>query len=443
MFLSKCFQAAPKPRGRGFPSDHESRPLSISGHHVTEAIGDMYGDGDSDHERQASLGGDEGFDFKKLNSKGHSNGVDGSSQRTGGRPTSRLVPSKSWDANLPTKGSSGSRSDEPPRSPTLSIRSQTSLSDAASSHFPLDYDSSPAAVAQELSNLQALRRMSMDVSSLADPDLPSFNFVPPTAPKGSDSEDDPSRLFWVPARLHPELAPKEFKLFVETRVKEIRRPSTSSDGGSLSPNSAGGSHTLRRKKSMLSRQIEADGKTAETYEDGAERLERRKSQRGDRPPTVKVSDLEKLDELVKDPSSLMRKLSLTSAANGEGNRRLYRRVNNLMLTVSFFFRFSEAHVNGRRSTDIACSAPRPCFEAINTDAVPSRRQPEGDARRFGETHGQGVGERGRASIASLWRDKASANGTAALGVTASQARSFVDAQQAAGRYSLRIAVSLV
>lgn len=166
-------------------------------------------------------------------------------------------------------------------------------------------------MAKELSNLQALRRMSMDVSPSADPDLPFFNIVPPTAPKGQDSPDDPSRLFWVPARLHPELAPKEFKLFVETRVKEIRRP-TSQDG-SLSPDLAGPG--LRRKKSMLSRQIDnTEGKGADGYKDGSEILERRKSMREMDEPSFK------LEELVKDPSALVRKLSLSSQESGESRR---------------------------------------------------------------------------------------------------------------------------
>lgn len=221
-----------------------------------------------------------------------------------------LVPTSPGGRSTRSRG----RDDSQPSSPTLSIRSHSP--NPANQHYPLndiDYESNPAAVQQELNNLQALRRLSMDVSQASnDPDLPSFNFMPSVAPTGHDSENDPSRLFWVPARLHPELAPKEFKLFVETKVKEIRGPRNESM--SLSPDSAGSSPGLRRKKSMLSRQIDtSDGRAVEQFEDGAERLERRRSSGANRrPPQLKVSDLEELDALVRDPSSLIRNLSVSS-----------------------------------------------------------------------------------------------------------------------------------
>ena len=194
-----------------------------------------------------------------------------------------------------------------PNSPPLSRQGSTGT---AVSQFPLndiDYESSPAAVAQELSNLQAIRRMSMNVDT-ADPDLPSFGGVIPTvAPKGSEDENDASRLFWVPARLHPELAPKEFKTFIEDRVDKIRRRSGDSD--SLSPDglerSGSGSSSLRRKKSMLSRQVDPQG----SYEDGAERLERKRSRRMPAEGQTQV-DLLELEALVSDPVQLMRRMSL-------------------------------------------------------------------------------------------------------------------------------------
>ena len=66
-------------------------------------------------------------------------------------------------------------------------------SDTANQQFPLndiDYESSPAGLAQELSNLQAIRRMSMDVNT-SDPDLPSFkSFNLPTAAPQHFSEDE-------------------------------------------------------------------------------------------------------------------------------------------------------------------------------------------------------------------------------------------------------------
>lgn len=216
----------------------------------------------------------------------------------------------------PQRMSSLSRDEISNTSPALSRNNST---DTAVHSFPLndiDYESSPAAVAQELSNLQAIRRMSMNVDT-ADPDLPSFapaGTVPALAPGHATSEDDPSKLFWVPARLHPELAPKEFKTFVEERVDKIRRRSGSED--SLSPESSERSPTsdgLRRKKSMLSHQIDPKG----SYEDGAERLERRRSKGVQVSGQTTIANLHDLEELVNDPSQLVRRMSLDTQRRSE------------------------------------------------------------------------------------------------------------------------------
>jgi len=206
-------------------------------------------------------------------------------------------------------------------SPSLSLRDRNT-SDTANAQFPLndiDYESDPTAIAQELNNLQALRRMSMDVGNTSDPDLPSFqgvSLMPSVAPTGDDDEDDPSRLFWVPARVHPELAPMEFKTFLENRVQSIKR--RSGEQTSLSPDGidAGGSGGgLKRKKSMLSRQIDNDGgRGAVGYKDGAEQLERKKSLSSNQAPELKIADLQELDALVRDPSKAMQKLTLDTGS---------------------------------------------------------------------------------------------------------------------------------
>ena len=204
---------------------------------------------------------------------------------------------------------------------------ERSPSDTAVSSFPLndiDYESSPAAVAQELSNLQALRRMSMDVAATGDPDLPSLSpaAVPGLAPSASDSEDDSSRLFWVPARLHPELAPQEFKSFLNSKAEQIRRrsgelssfSSQSSSAGSLSSLDSGVG--LRRKKSMLSRQIDnSNGRAADGYQDGAERLERKKSM-SKRSGSVNPN-LEELESLVSD-DAMLKRLSFEGQSPSDG-----------------------------------------------------------------------------------------------------------------------------
>ena len=202
---------------------------------------------------------------------------------------------------------------EAPSPPALSRSSST---ETATQAFPLndiDYESSPAAVAQELSNLQAIRRMSMNVDA-ADPDLPSFNTgsvtMPAVAPSGSDDGNDAARLFWVPASLHPELAPKEFKTFVEDRVDRIKKTS-SGDDGSLSPTSmdrhgSAGSNPNRRR-SMLSKTIDASS----DYKDGADVLERKRSSHR-RTPSAETS-LQELESLVTDPTELVRKMSLDAS----------------------------------------------------------------------------------------------------------------------------------
>jgi hypothetical protein len=198
-------------------------------------------------------------------------------------------------------------------------------SDTATSPFPLndiDYESSPAAVAQELSNLQALRRMSMDVAASGDPDLPSLSpaGMPGMAPSSSDSEDDSSRLFWVPARLHPELAPQEFKSFLESKAEQIRRRSgelSSFSSQSSRSSSLDSSVGLRRKKSMLSRQIDnSNGRAAEGYQDGAERLERKRSLSKTSSPIDQ--NLDELESLVNN-GGLLKRLSFEGQAEqGDG-----------------------------------------------------------------------------------------------------------------------------
>ncbi|KAI9847476.1 MAG: hypothetical protein M1837_002377 [Sclerophora amabilis] len=227
------------------------------------------------------------------------------------------------NAAAPAAAAAAATENGPP-SPSLSIRDQSSM-DAANAHFPLsdvDYESNPAAVAKEMSNLQALRRMSLVDNAAADPDLPGYKspLMPAVAPTGADDEEDTSRLFWVPARIHPELAPKEFKTFLENRVDQIKRRSgeeaLSPDG--LQRQDSGSS--LRRKRSMLSRQIDNSGGTGgDGYKDGAERLERKRSLSGDQAPDLKVADLQDLDSL-KDPSKLIRKLSIDTSTREVENK---------------------------------------------------------------------------------------------------------------------------
>lgn len=188
-----------------------------------------------------------------------------------------------------------------PASPSLRDMQQA---DESGSQFPMTNIDNPGDIALELSNLQALRRMSMDVSNNSDPDLlpfSSLSLMPSIPPRGDDDEADPSRLLWVPARVHPELDTTAFKNFLENRVQSMKRRSGESmlsvDG--LERNNSG---SLRRKKSTLSRQIDSSVENADDYSDGADKLMRSDSQ-GAAPAGVS------LDELVKDPTKVVRKLT--------------------------------------------------------------------------------------------------------------------------------------
>ena len=140
--------------------------------------------------------------------------------------------------------------------------------------------------------------------------------MPSVAPSASDDENDTSRLFWVPARLHPELAPKDYKTFVEDRVDRIKK-TAGGDEDSLSPSverhTSAGSNPNRRR-SMLSKTIELPS----DYKDGADVLERKRSGH-QRTPSAETS-LQELENLVNDPTNLVRKISLdTSRRSLESN----------------------------------------------------------------------------------------------------------------------------
>ncbi|KAF1829400.1 hypothetical protein BDW02DRAFT_651372 [Decorospora gaudefroyi] len=330
--LDRLYQMRNSPRRGHVPQ------ISISddNHHVTEAIGDMYGR-DSDTESSAgnrhssrplsfvpspngdsiqSFGAFEAFDpFPSTPPAPARSPLRPPMASPSEKPASATSPNgNNGGINTPQKRASVARhhSNAGRLSPPLS----RSNSDTASQQFPLndlDYESSPAGLAQELSNLQAIRRMSMGVNNFnnADPDLPSFKSAntPPLSPPAM-SEEEESKLFWVPARLHPELAPMEFKTFIEDKIDRTRRRSGDSD--SLSPDSAmgrqGSGGGLRRKKSMLSRQID----TGTGYKDGAERLERKRS---GAQPNGGLANLHELEHIQEDPAALIRRMSIDHKGN--------------------------------------------------------------------------------------------------------------------------------
>ncbi|KAF3342953.1 Nitrogen assimilation transcription factor nit-4 [Verticillium dahliae VDG2] len=316
-------QTSSRPRGDvggSFASrrGHASQ-LSISdpSHHVTEAIGTLYGDEDdyaNDHRPMSFIHQpehlhklshlDDGQDPRRqqlLRSTSDQSGTNLSLNGTPGIKKAQTLPTRAPSLRSNAYGEVG----KTPLSPTMSLRDVKN----ESSQFPLTNIEHPNDIAQELSNLQALRRMSMDVGNNTDPDLLPFSSMslttmPSMAPSGDDDEADPSRLLWVPAAVHPELAPTEFKNFLENRVQSMKRRSGES---LLSPDTLDRSNSggLRRKKSMLSRQIDnSGGRGADGYVDGSVKLDGKRTSE----PATELS----LDDLMKDPTGAVQKLAQES-----------------------------------------------------------------------------------------------------------------------------------
>jgi hypothetical protein len=213
---------------------------------------------------------------------------------------------------------------------------------------------SPVEIQREVEALRDIRRRSTAQggpgSLVLDPDLPIESS--PTSPSagywtsGTDpgltdgdssssshedssssersSADDPFHLFWVPARLHPEIAPTEFRAFLK---EHARNPPAEGAGGlSRSASAASGSSSgLGRRTSLLSRQYrptESDGSEDEQVLP----LRRNRSSIYNPGPQLTINDLQKLDQLAEeasvsdDPTKLRnilrRSLSLNVAPSG-------------------------------------------------------------------------------------------------------------------------------
>ncbi|KAJ5467260.1 hypothetical protein N7475_005012 [Penicillium sp. IBT 31633x] len=259
--------------------------LSISdpSHHVTEAIGHMYDDdydpndpkrlsyitsplGESITTIPRPAAGSESF--LSPSSPLHQLSSDGQKISINGNQRPSVVATRSFDRESDPGISDGTRSP----------------SETATSSFPLndiDYESNPAAVAQELNNLAAIRRMSMDVAAAGDPDLPAFSPPPPTRPT------------------------------------KMTLPDCSGFLRDYTPNSPRKRGGLHRKRSMLSRQID----NSSGYTDGADRLERQRSQSNKR-DGVLSPNLQQLETLVDDSKpldkeSLMRGLQNIAISGNE------------------------------------------------------------------------------------------------------------------------------
>ncbi|KAI5123522.1 hypothetical protein M0805_006682 [Coniferiporia weirii] len=204
---------------------------------------------------------------------------------------------------------------------------------------------SQMAIEREFEALRDIKRRSTSQggpgSPILDPDLPAqpSPMAPPLSPKArrsvdsatspprgqeedtssgeSGSADDPFHLFWVPAHLHPELAPSEFRAFLKEHAR------TPSDGdGSATPmlDRSNSSASLGRKTSMLSRQYKPRANDG-VEEERVVPMRRNKSIYGKEGPQLTIGDLQKLEELADeasksdDPTKLRRVLRRSMSLN--------------------------------------------------------------------------------------------------------------------------------
>lgn len=130
--------------------------------------------------------------------------------------------------------------------------------------------------------------------------------------------DDPFHLFWVPASVHPEIAPAEFRAF----LKEHSDAAAANNGTlSRSASTSSTSSALGRKKSMLSRQYkprEGDGVEDEQV---VPLRRNRSSLYSNQGPQLTINDLQRLEELAEeaqesdDPSKLRTMLRRSLSMN--------------------------------------------------------------------------------------------------------------------------------
>ncbi|WWC63989.1 uncharacterized protein I303_106595 [Kwoniella dejecticola CBS 10117] len=184
-------------------------------------------------------------------------------------------------------------------------------------------------IEREINTLRNLRRRSITSAGPGalplDPDLPPPSPVSRPESSGSlyDTNDDitlstpdglsgeDAGLFWVPAHLHPELAPGEFRAFLKSHTHPDPTHADGTEAGeapglSRSPSwiarnpSRRGSEGLGRKRSMLSRQYQP--KLGDNVENEAPPLPTRRpasiygGRSGEKGLTL--NDLQKLEELV-------------------------------------------------------------------------------------------------------------------------------------------------
>ncbi|EIN09657.1 hypothetical protein PUNSTDRAFT_113087 [Punctularia strigosozonata HHB-11173 SS5] len=115
----------------------------------------------------------------------------------------------------------------------------------------------------------------------------------------SPTNDDPANLFWVPARLHPEIAPSEFSAFLKEHTR------VAADGSTLGLSrtaSSSSTSSLGRKKSMLRNQYRPTANDGVEHESVKPLRRNRSTAFPNAVPQLTISDLQKLEELAEEAS---------------------------------------------------------------------------------------------------------------------------------------------
>ncbi|KAG6829882.1 hypothetical protein H0H92_003151 [Tricholoma furcatifolium] len=127
---------------------------------------------------------------------------------------------------------------------------------------------------------------------------------PPQTPNNQSNDPFPLFKLWVPASVHPEIAPAEFRAF----LKEHARLSPTSEDGSPSLDrsdslsSASSASGLGRKKSMLSRQYRPHENDGVENEQVVPLRRNRSTLSYNQGPQFSIDDLQKLEELAEEAS---------------------------------------------------------------------------------------------------------------------------------------------
>ena len=178
---------------------------------------------------------------------------------------------------------------------TITISSPSTLSPSG---VPL----SPTAPAAAETGTLVRRRSSTAGRLPSDHPLPLPAPPSPTIPSAWSSATDGAAaahssqdLFWLPASLHPELAPQEFKAF----IREQTRPDNLARRSSLSGAGTYGSGRVERKKSMLRGEYKprTDDGVGQLGSTGREHLVERRTTSKLNFEELTIGDLQRLEEL--------------------------------------------------------------------------------------------------------------------------------------------------